>query len=128
MIAGMLHGVLVVYRHGMDKETIYDWGVHQMPLDPHPMGYSEEIVCEARVPIYTADDPHAILKSDVERAQQVLLEELTTQVRTRSDLAGIRKQFERVREHGKPKPPVTVVDEHDFWSEIWPKTVIITGS
>jgi hypothetical protein len=125
MIAGMLHGAFIVYRHGTDKTSIYDWGIHQLPADPHPMGYTEEIICEARVPVYTASDPQAILRDDIDRAMKVLADELTRQVQTRSDLAGIRAQFAHIREHGKPKPPVQVVDEHD-WSKIWAQTVIIT--
>ena len=58
MRAFFLHGVFVVWRHGTNKETIYDWGVYQLDdagkLDAHLLSYKPEIICEARVPVYTS--------------------------------------------------------------------------
>ncbi len=126
MRAGWLHGVFVIWRNGTDKETIYDWGVYQLDdkgqLDAHLINYKPEIICEARVPIFTSRDPQAILQCDIDAAVEVLNADLIAQVRTRSDLARIRAQFERVVHlhgpTGKPKPPVEIVDEHD-WSLLW---------
>jgi hypothetical protein len=126
MIAAMLHGVFAVWRHGTDKETIYEWGVYQVNekreiVDPI-LNYKYEIICEARVPIYTSKDPEAILQCDIDAAIAVLNADLIDQVKTRSDLAGVRAQFSRqLRMYpplGKPKPPVEVVDEHD-WNLMW---------
>ena len=121
-----LHGVFVVWRHGSDKETIYDWGVYQTDskgrLDAQLLSYKPEIVCEARVPIYTSKDPQAILQCDIDAAIDVLKADLIDQVRQRSDLQRIRDQFgrgiHRFGVTGKPKPPVEIVDEHD-WNRLW---------
>jgi len=103
-VAGNLRGAFVVFRRGSDRETIFDWGVHQLPVDPHPKGYRAEIICETSVPIYAAEDPRAIGTADIERAERMVIGELTHQVNTRADLAGIRQQFERVRAAGKGAP------------------------
>jgi len=128
MQAGWLHGVFVVWRHGSDKETLYDWGVYQtnesgqLYPDAQILNYRPEIVCESRVPIYTSKDPKAILKCDIDAATKVLNDDLISQIRSRADMTRIRDQFARnIRLYGlsgKPKPPVEVVDEHD-WKLLW---------
>lgn len=131
MRAFFLHGVFVVWRHGTDKETIYDWGVYQLDdagkLDAHLLSYKPEIICEARVPVYTSKDPNAILQCDIDAAIKVLNDDLFDQVRTRTDLVRVRDQFgQLVRKYGpngKPKPPVEIVDEHD-WNELWKNATV----
>jgi len=128
MQVGFLHGVFVVWRHGSDKETIYDWGVYQTnergQLDPDAqiLKYKPEFVCEARVPVYTSTDPKALLQCDIDAAKKVLNDDLIAQIRSRSDMQRIREQFGRnlrlYPPHGKPKPPVEIVDEHD-WNLLW---------
>lgn len=112
MIAGMLHGMLVIWRSRNDKEAIMDWGIFQNPLEPHPAGYSPDIICEARVPIYSTGD--VVLKKDMELAREALTKTIIHDVQTRSDLARIRAQFGHVKEHGKPKPGVEVMEEHEW--------------
>jgi hypothetical protein len=123
MIAAMLHGVFVVWRHGTDKETIYEWGVYQLndqgKLEAQVLNYVPEVICEARVPIFgAADDPRAIDQTNIDVAIKVLTDDLVDQVRKRGDLAGIRAQLGRVADKGKPRPPVEVIDEHD-WAKLW---------
>jgi hypothetical protein len=117
----MVRGVFVIWRHGQDKETIYDWGTYHLQEgeDPPPLlNFKPEIICEARVPIMTTKDPNAILKEDADRALEILHADLVNQVKTRSDLARVRQQFEPVIRNGKPRPPVEIVDNHD-WNELW---------
>jgi|SRR5208282_3335173 len=125
MIAAMLHGVFVVWRNGTDKETIYEYTINQtdehgqLPKDAYILNYKPEIVCSARVPIFGAEDnARAIDKKQVDEAQKVLFDDLVHQIKNRSDLARIRAQLLRFGEKGKPRPPVEVVDEHD-WSKLW---------
>ena len=127
MIGGMLHGVFVVWRHGTDKETIYEWGTYlsdkNNEFHDKLLNFRPEIIAEARVPIYTSKDPEAMLQEDIDAACAVLTADLQHQVKTRSDLARIRQQFERQIHMyppiGKPKPPILeVVDNHD-WNLLW---------
>lgn len=126
MRAGWLHGVFVIWRNGTDKDTIYDWGVFQTndkgQLDAHLLSYKPEIICEARVPIFTSKDPQAILQCDIDAAIEVLNADLVEQVKNRPDLQRVREQFGRLVHlygpNGKPKPPVEIIDEHD-WNLLW---------
>lgn len=143
--SGNVHGVFVVWRHKQDKKTIYDWGVFdlrpdlpgraptieggELAIPPHPMNYRAEVICEARVPIYTVQEVHAgeeIPQEDYKRAVEMLVADLRDQIKTKSTLAGMRQQFAEIARTGKPKPPIEVVDDHD-WGEIWARTGIITG-
>ncbi len=109
----MLHGVLVLWRsRHQDKDTIMDWGIYQMPLEPHPVGYTADIVCEARVPIYATGE--VVLRKDMELAREPLTKSIIHDVQTRSDLARVREQFGRVKERGKPKPGVEVMEESEW--------------
>ena len=127
--SGNVHGVFVVWRYGQDKTTIYDWGIYEVykaeEMEPHPLKYTPEIIREARVPILTEKEG-VILRADADRAKEALIADLKNQIQTKSSLAGIRQQFDRIAIHGKPKPPVQVVDDHE-WGEIWSQTGIITG-
>lgn len=125
MIAGMLHGVLVIWRRRDDAETIYDWGIYQLfydeagnrkPFDPHPLGYIPEIICEERVPLYGSPGTEGtvITRQDFEMALPVLQEALVNRVRTDSTLQRIKDQFGRIAAKGKPKPKVEIVEQHDF--------------
>ena len=103
MRAGWLHGVFVIWRNGTDKETIYDWGVYQLDdkgqLDAHLINYKPEIICEARVPIFTSRDPQAILQCDIDAAVEVLNADLIAQVRNE---VGSRPNSCAVRARGPP--------------------------
>jgi hypothetical protein len=131
MRAGWLHGVFLVWRNGTDKETIYDWGVFQLnekgELDAHLLSYKPEIICEARVPIFTSKDPKAILQCDIDAAIEVVNADLVEQVKSRPDLQRIREQFGRLVHlygpKGKPKPPVEIIDAHD-WNLLWKNATV----
>ena len=64
---------------------------------------------------------------DIDAAIKVLNDDLFDQVRTRTDLVRVRDQFgQLVRKYGpngKPKPPVEIVDEHD-WNELWKNATV----
>ena len=127
MIVGNLHGMFVVWRSPLDKETIKDWGIYQFPLEAHPMGYHADIVCETRVPIFgTADG--VIMKDDMLRAKEILSTALVDMIRTRSEFRRIRDQFGRMNEKrpetgGRPKPEVELVDDAEF-ARIWSQAVL----
>jgi hypothetical protein len=139
--SGNKHGVFVVWRHKQDKTTIYDWGVYDLRPDlperaptieggelaiaPHPMNYKAEVICEARVPILTAEEG-IVLREDHDRAVEMVVADLRDQIKNKSCYAGMRQQFAEIARRGKPKPPIEVVDDHD-WSELWARTGIITG-
>jgi hypothetical protein len=87
------------------------------------LSFKSEIIAEARVPVLTTKDPKAFLQEDIDAACALLTADLQHQVKTRSDLAQIRQQFERqihlYPPAGKPKPPILeVVDSHD-WALLW---------
>lgn len=143
--SGNVHGVFVIWRHKQDKTTIYDWGIYtprpdlpearvmtvdgnQLAIHPHPMNYKAEVICEARVPIFTVEEvgPGEIPREDYNRAVEMVTADLLDQIKHKSTFANIRQKLAEIGRTGKPKPPIEVVDDHD-WSELWARTGIITG-
>jgi hypothetical protein len=107
-VRGMLHGQFVVWRMGEDRESIVDWGIYQPDEGgkvEHPSKKADlvpDVVCDARVPVYsTGSDPDVIDQPSIDRAIEVLKDDLCRQIRETPELAPIRAQFEKLADEGR---------------------------